>query len=67
MEALVSYCNAMSYHKPDIHPVYVGEKLGQKTEAEILQIAARQINWDGSLRPEEMGEMEIIGYRPCVD
>lgn len=66
MDAIISYCNAMSYHRPDIHLVYVGE-IGEKSEEQILQTAARQINWDGSLRPEEMGELKIIGYQPCTD
>ena len=66
MEAIVSYCNAMSYHQPDTHFVYVGE-IGKRSDEWILRTAARQINWNGSLTEKEMGPLEIIGYQPCVD
>ena len=62
MEAIISYSNAMSYHHPDTHRVYVGE-IGRRSEEWILQTAARH----GSLSPEEMGELKIIGYEPCMD
>ena len=66
MEAIVSYCNAMSYHQPDTHFVYVGE-IGKRSDEWILRTAARQINWDGSLPEKEMGPLKIIGYQQCVD
>lgn len=66
MNAIISYSNAMSYHRPATHNVYVGE-IGSRSGEWILQTAARQINWDGSLSPEEMGELKIIGYEPCMD
>ena len=66
MEAIVSYCNAMSYHQPATHSVYVGE-IGERSDEWILRTAARQINWNGSITEKEMGSLEIIGYQPCVD
>ena len=66
MDAIISYSNAMSYHRPATHNVYVGE-IGSRSDEWILQTAARQINWDGSLSPEEMGELKIISYEPCMD
>lgn len=66
MDAMVLYCNCMSYHKPDIFYVYAGAPDNLRSEAQILQTAARQINWDGSIKPGEMGELTVIGYRPCT-